>query len=574
MPRPATGRPNARHSITHSIALAAALLLAAGTASGCGGGDGGEGPGGSSPGRSGDQGTGSTAPSSPGEHSSGRDQDAATTASPTSSTSGLPRELTGQRLRWSPCPAPNAAQGEAGGSPSPLPDGTGWECATLKAPMNYAKPGGSTVRIEMIRAKKRDNGRERVGSLLFNFGGPGGSGVATLPSFGKDYAKLHSRYDLVSFDPRGVGRSEGVRCLSGKRLDAYFAADWTPDTHGERERLLSRQSAFADACEKRTGRLLPHLTTENTARDMDLMRHVLGDERLHYFGFSYGTELGGVYAHLYPDRVGRAAFDAVVDPTTTPEQGSLDQAKGFQLALDNYLAACARKGEECPVGQDPEEAKRRITELLAQLDARPLPTDSGRKLTESLAEGGIAQALYSRDLWQYLTEGLDEALGQGDGSTLLLLADSLNGRNQDGSYSTLQSSLTAIGCADARQRYGPHDIERKLPDFTAASPVFGPMSAWGMAQCDGWPVRGRWQTPPVDAKGSAPILLVGTTGDPATPYEGTRQMQRSLGEGVGVKLTYKGEGHGAYDSGDDCVRAKVNAYLLKGKVPADGSVCP
>ncbi|NGO73076.1 alpha/beta hydrolase, partial [Streptomyces boncukensis] len=490
-------------------------------------------------------------------------------------TEDLPGALTGQRLDWSRCPAPSAAQGEDAGSPSPLEDGTEWECATLTVPVDYAAPRGATLGVAVVRAREREGGGGggRIGSLLFNFGGPGGSGVAALPAFARDYRALHQRYDLVSFDPRGVGRSEGVVCLDGEQLDRYFAADWTPDTAAEEKRLFRRQDRFAQACERRAGRLLPHLTTENTARDMDLLRAVLGDDKLHYFGISYGSELGGVYAHLFPRRVGRAVLDAVADPGATPAEGSLGQTAGFEKALDSYLKDCARQDGQCPVSADPAEAKREITELLARLDAEPLPTGGPRKLTEALAESGIAQALYSERLWDALSQGLDEALRDGSGSTLLLLADSLNGRNQDGGYSTLQTSLTAINCADTAKRYTAQDIKARLPAFTRASGVFGPASAWGLAHCRNWPATGRRTAPDVSAPGAPPIVLVGNTGDPATPYEGARRMARALG-GSARLLTYKGEGHGSYDTGDSCVRKAVDGYLLDGRAPKDGTVCP
>ncbi|AXK31551.1 alpha/beta hydrolase [Streptomyces armeniacus] len=489
------------------------------------------------------------------------------------STARLPAEFTGQRLDWAPC---KGRAGTEGAAPPPLPDGTPWECATLKAPLDYAEPRGGTIDLAMVRAaavRRGSGGGPRAGSLLFNFGGPGGSGVTALPAFGTGYDKLRARYDLVSFDPRGVGRSAGVTCLDDRSLDAYFAADWTPDTKAEERRLLSRQQRFADGCERHSGRVLPHIGTLDAARDMDLMRHVLGDRKLHYFGFSYGTELGAVYAHLFPRRVGRAVFDAVVDPAKSPEESALGQVKGFQLALGNYLADCAEKGADCPLGTDPDRAERGIAALLRRLDAKPLPAGGGRKLTESLAASGIAQALYSPDLWDHLSGGLKEAERDGTGRTLLMLADAMNGRDAGGRYDTLQASLLAIGCADERQRYGPDDVRTALPRFRDASPVFGPTSAWALSACDGWPVDGRWNSPDVSAEGAAPVLLVGTTGDPATPYGGTRRMKDRLGAGVGVELTYRGEGHGAYESGDRCVRGTVDAYLLRGKVPEDGKSC-
>ncbi|MEU7369550.1 alpha/beta hydrolase [Streptomyces hygroscopicus] len=474
---------------------------------------------------------------------------------------GRPDTSAHQKLDWSPCPAPSASQ-DAAATKAP---GKDWECATLHVPLDYAKPRGRTIGIALIRAKATGPGK-RIGSLIFNFGGPGGSGVATLPALAGSYKHLRTRYDLVSFDPRGVGRSSGVRCLADRQLDAYYAADSTPDDNAEVKSLIRRVKGFAAGCEKNSGAVLPYVGTTNAARDMDLMRRVLGDKKLYYFGVSYGTELGGVYAHLYPKTVGRALFDGVVDPTQTPEQGALGQAKGFQLALGNYLRACPKGGvQSCPT-------QTRIRALLKRLDSRPVRGYGGRKLTESLADGGVAQSLYSRDYWQYLTQGI-AAAQQGDGRILLALGDAMNGRGPDGRYSTLQSALAAITCADVKERYTVRDIERKLPAFRKASPVFGDMMAWGLTQCTGWPVRGAWTTPDVSARGAAPILVVGNTGDPATPYAGAARMAKELGPGVGIQLTYKGEGHGAYDSGNACVRQTVNAYLLDGKVPKEGKVC-
>jgi pimeloyl-ACP methyl ester carboxylesterase len=506
-------------------------------------------------------------------------------------TDELPPSLTGQTLDWSRCEAPDPRQGPDEASPTPLPDPDGdgdgdgeetvWQCATLTAPLDYADPDGETIGIALIRARAAspDPG-ERIGSLLFNFGGPGGSGVATLPAFAEDYAALRERYDLVSFDPRGVGDSEGLVCLDDRRLDEYFAADAAPADAAQRRAFTDRLRGFADACEERAGPLLPHLTTANTARDMDLMREVLGDDKLHYFGVSYGTQLGGVYAHLFPRRVGRAVFDAVVDPTLSPEQSARAQAGGFQLALGNYVEGCAAEDAEagdCPLGDTTEEATERLTALLDRLRERPMATrdPQGRRLTQSLAWGGIAQALYSQDFWPYLSQGLDDALAEEDpdGTVLLALGDAMNGRNPDGTYTTLQSALVAVSCADASQRYDTADARRAQRAFREASPVFGPPLAWSLLSCTHWPVAGAGTHPAVSAEGAPPILLIGTTGDPATPYEGTRRMKEALGEGVGVELTYEGEGHGAYGSGNACVRDTADAYLLDGKVPEDGKTC-
>lgn len=498
------------------------------------------------------------------------------TASPAATDAKeLPDSLTDQKLSWKKCPEQDS-DGPVAGILEPMPDGTDWQCASLKAPMDYAEPDGDTLDIALVRAPTSASDSQRIGSLVFNFGGPGGSGVSTLPASGAEFAELHKRFDLVSFDPRGVGRSAGVECLSDKQLDDYHQEAKIPANEAEGRQAFKDQERYAEACAENSGAVLPYLTTQYTARDMDLMREVLGDDELYYFGISYGTELGAVYASLFPDRVGRAVLDAVVDPSQTPAESSLGQAKGFQRALDNFLEACEQDNEEgCPIGSSPEEAERAITQLFQRLDEKPLETDdpAGRKLNGSLASGGVALALYSDDFWEVLTEGLQSAIDDGDGTLLLRLSDLLNGRRDDGSYDNSQAALIAISCADTKPRYSLKDVRRQLPKFDEASPVFGDMTAWGMAQCHGWPVKGAADHPQIDAKGSDQILLVGTTGDPATPYEGTKKMAEALGEDVAVELTFDGEGHGAYNSGDDCVQRYVNAYLLQGELPEDGTTC-
>ncbi|MFJ2740436.1 alpha/beta hydrolase [Streptomyces sp. NPDC087440] len=484
---------------------------------------------------------------------------------------GEKQDLTTQKLTWEECPAPTAAQGE-GTKPSPLPGGTAWKCATMEAPRDYAKPDGERIELALIRAEAADKDK-RIGSLIFNFGGPGGSGVTTLPSAAKDYEKLRTRYDLVSFDPRGVGRSAPVKCQDDKALDAYYAEDATPDDAAEEKAYADGVKAYAEACQKNSGKELPYVGTTNAAKDLDLMRQVLGDEKLHYFGISYGTELGGVYAHLYPKRVGRAVFDAVVDPTQKTEQSSLGQAKGFQLALNNFAKDCVARGDDCKLqGSTPKEIEDNIVALLQRLDKKPIPGAGGRELTQSQATNGIVQTLYSKEFWPYLEQGLDEADG-GNGALLLVLADAMNGRNQDGTYSNIGAANAAINCVDSKERYDLAYAKSKVAEFKAASPVFGDFLAWGLSGCSSWPVPGQWETPDVSAPGAAPIVVVGNTGDPATPYEGARKMAEQLGKDVGVELTYKGEGHGAYNSGSTCVKSTVDDYLLEGKVPAAGKVC-
>ncbi|MDQ0794115.1 pimeloyl-ACP methyl ester carboxylesterase [Streptomyces sp. B1I3] len=297
---------------------------------------------------------------------------------------------------------------------------------------------------------------------------------------------------------------------------------------------------------------------------MDAIRRALGDRKLTYFGMSYGTELGGTYAHLFPEHVGRFVLDAVVDPTADTVGHARNQAAGFQRALENYLS---------DRGQDPEAGTRRMVELLRRVDREPLPTASGRALNENLAITGIVTPLYSRTSWPALTQALDEAENEGTGDRLLQLADSYNGRDATGHYDTQNHAQRAISCADTKARPTAAEARALLPDFREVSPVFGPFLAWDTAGwCARWPVDGERDTPEASAPGAAPVLVIGTTGDPATPYEGARRMADELGEGVGIMVTNEGEGHGSY-GGSGCVTALVDAYFLDGKVPADGHTC-
>ncbi|WP_299528511.1 alpha/beta hydrolase [uncultured Streptomyces sp.] len=516
-------------------ALSGAALLMAGALAGCGGG-GGE--------------TSGKAAGTPSATAKATASATATGGAP----AGLPASLTGQRPDWQRCEAPEG--GEAPGS--------AWRCATVKVPLDYAEPEGRTIGIALIRRQAQD-GQRRLGSLLFNFGGPGGSGVQVLPRLSASYADLNSRYDLVGFDPRGVAASAGVNCRTDQRTEqALKRIDMTPDTAAEEAAFIEDAADFGAGCAKNSGTVLPHVRTSDAARDMDVLRQVLGDEKLSYFGVSYGTELGGTYAHLFPQHVGRTVLDAVVDPTADTVGHAEHQAFGFQRALENYLK---------DRGEDPEAGTQRIVRLLRKIDAKPLPTDSGRTLNESLAITGIVTPLYARSSWPMLAQALDEAQNNGTGNGLLQLADSYNGRDEQGRYDTQAHSQRAISCADSSDRPTVEQARALLPAFRKLSPVFGPFLAWDTAGwCARWPVPGERTTPVASAPGAGPVLVIGTTGDPATPYEGAQRMADELGEGVGVMITNKGEGHGSYGE-SRCVTSLVDAYFLNGKVPADRTVC-
>lgn len=494
--------------------------------------------------------------------SGGSDGGAAPTRTPAATTppadggakasGGLPASLTGQRLDWKRCDAPEG--GEAPGS--------AWRCTQVRVPLDYDRPDGETIPVALIRKEAREKSG-RLGSLLFNFGGPGASGVDILPRAASGYGALNRRYDLVGFDPRGVQRSAGVVCRDDAEQDAAErTVDHTPDTAAEEKRFLDDATAFGAGCARRSGKVLAHTTTADTARDLDLVRQVLGDARLNYFGMSYGTQLGAAYAHLFPKNAGRLVLDAVVDPTADSVGHARNQTIGFQRALDNYLRS---------TGQDPKAGTQRIVRLLQRLDREPLAVGD-RRLTESLALTGVVMPLYSQESWPLLTTALRQA-ESGSGEELLRLADWYDDRDESGHYSTQSHSQRAISCADSAERPTAAQARALLPEFRRLSPVFGEFLAWDTAGwCANWPVKGAATGMDASAPGAAPILVVGTTGDPATPYEGAERMAKALGRGVGVLVSNEGEGHGAYGS-SSCVTTTVDAYFLDGKVPAYGKTC-
>ncbi|GAA2072294.1 alpha/beta fold hydrolase [Streptomyces albiaxialis] len=479
----------------------------------------------------------------------------------------------GGKLGWKKCAAPTSRQYQLRTPPKKMPDGAEWQCGKLRVPLDHAKPDGEKIDLALVRVRaKEKTEKKHQGSLVFNFGGPGASGVALLPlAAPESYDKLREGYDLVSFDPRGVGESAGVVCQDGKRNDADYAVESTPDDAEEVRTVKDVQKRRVQGCEKRAGKLLPHLTTENTARDMDLLRAALGDKKLGYFGISYGTQLGGVYARLFPERVGRMVLDAPIDPTLGTREAALSQIKGFELALNNYLKDCV-KSATCPLGTSAPEAGEKLAALLEKIDKKPLATRGKREVTEAMATTGIGAALYSKETWAPLSMALQEAKS-GQGDTLLALSDAYSGRGQDGQYTNMLDASVAVNCADHSARTSYEDAEKEVAAFREASAVFGPSQAWALTSCEGWPVRGKSDTVDVRTDSDAPVVVVGNTGDPATPYKGARKMTDALGGGARL-LTFKGEGHGSYDTGDACVQKNVNGYLLDGKAPKDGTVCP
>ncbi|MFI6597834.1 alpha/beta hydrolase [Nonomuraea sp. NPDC050536] len=450
--------------------------------------------------------------------------------------------LRAQRPTWSPCPDKPALQ-----------------CATLRVPLDHDKPEERTLDLGIAKIPAKDQAH-RIGSLLVNFGGPGISGIATLGWSPGMFEALNARYDIVTFDPRGVGRSAKLVCRGEREFAAYEDADQTPETPEERAALVKALEADAAACGRRMGWLIPHLSTEETARDMDILRSVLGDERLTYLGYSYGGALGTAYSQLYPDRVGRMVLDSpgIAFPWTGEENDS--DVAALNNAINAFAADCVKE-RDCPLGHKPDAAVDKIQHFVEGLDSQPLPVGGGR-LTDGLAVAGISAYLYSPDDWGELRRALSAAF-EGRGQQLFDAATS------DSSGTDSPDARLAIDCADTSYRPTPDEAEHAAELKGVVSPIFGPWLGWGRLSCHGWPTgHGQyWLAGP--SIRSAPFLVIGSKADPITPYADVKWLAGWL---QGAKLvTVDGTQHTAYLRGNRCVHRTVEDYLLKGVVP-DGDV--
>ncbi|MGV9269933.1 alpha/beta hydrolase [Kitasatospora sp. NPDC003701] len=475
----------------------------------------------------------------------------------------------GQRPAWQPCD-------------------DGFECTTFAVPLDYDHPGGGDLTLAAVRSvavpadagsgagsgsgSGSGAGGGRLGSLLLNPGGPGGSAIEYVEAVAKTYdSDVRARYDLVGLDPRGVGRSSPVTCLTGERMDAYTAADITPDDQAEIDALVAADREFAEGCRQRAGDRLAHLSTVEAARDMDVLRALLGDERLNYVGKSYGTFLGATYAGLFPGRTGRIVLDGAMDPSLDSLSGNRTQAGGFETAWAAFAKDCAKR-EDCPLGRTEQQVGDQLSALFAAVDAKPLTTaDGARRLTESQATTGVIQAMYADFLWPKLRTALADAKA-GDGTALLKLSDSYYERGPDGSYPNLMFANMAVNCLDLPAPFAaPADVQQAVPDFERTSARFGRDMAWMALTCTYWPVRATGAAHTVRAAGAAPIVVVGTTRDPATPYAWAQSLAGQLESGR--LLTFDGDGHTAYGRHDACVDGAVNGYLLGGEAPEQGKRC-
>ncbi|MFK0264810.1 alpha/beta hydrolase [Streptomyces angustmyceticus] len=474
-----------------------------------------------------------------------------------------------QKLSWEHC-GKDLQNGATTDSAAQPPGFRGrLECARLEVPRDYRNPEQSTMQVQLIRLKATGPGK-RLGSLVINPGGPGASGVNYLIDSGSAFARLGQRYDIVSFDPRGTGHTDPVSC--GSKL--------APSAGGA-DSLAAKEKRINDACGRYSGGLLRWVGTPDVARDMDVLRAAVRDDKLNYLGFSYGTKLGAVYAHEFPRKVGRMVLDSVEDPTKNTWQTALSQARGFQRALDDFAADCTRR-TDCPLGTDEHKAQDQLRDWYRKLGDRPMKAN-GETVDETSYVYALREAMYSRSDWPQLRQALAQ-LGRGDASGILRLSDtggSSAARNaavparrvgQDELPSQDQLSLRAIACRDTSERYDGRDYPRAERELTKASPLFGPDIAPTLLDCYSWPVAGDDASRDVAAPDAPRMLLVATTNDPATPYQGAFNMAREL-DNSSVVLTFRGEGHAAYTTGDPCVQRRVEDFLLDGTLPKGPVSC-
>ncbi|AJT65426.1 hypothetical protein T261_3762 [Streptomyces lydicus] len=448
---------------------------------------------------------------------------------------------------------------------------SGFECATMKAPLDYGKPGsGTDIKLAVARKKATGPGA-RIGSLMVNPGGPGGSAIDYLQQYAPQPAAVRARYDMVAMDPRGVARSSPVQCLSNKQMDRFTQTDQTPDSAAEVNTLTTAYRNFSKACEARSGKLLGHVSTIEAARDMDMLRALLHDKKLTYVGASYGTFLGATYAGLYPSRTGRLVLDGAMDPALDSRTVNINQTAGFNTAFTAFATDCIkRKG--CPLGnKSAEDAGRNLSAFFKKLDAHPVETGEARKLTESLATTGVIAAMYDEGSWPTLRQYLAQAQ-KGNGRGLLTLSDSYYERDAEGRYANQMYANPAVNCLDLPPAFTTAgQVRAAAPAFRKASPVFGDAFAWAALNCAYWPVKPTAGAHRIEAKGAAPIVVVGTTRDPATPYTWAKSLARQLSSAT--LLTYEGDGHTAYGRGSDCIDTAINTYLLEGTAPAKNKRC-
>jgi len=462
-----------------------------------------------------------------------------------------------QQLQWEPC------AGQSAGSENRL------ECARLTVPRDYARPGDGDISLLVNRYLPRsgDTGR----ALVINPGGPGAPGTSFTSYVARVLApSVAAQQAIVGFDPRGTGDSVPVNCLTDRQLTKWLRADPTPDNAAEEAALMRLAARIGPGCLRLSPTLARNLGTEQTVRDMDVLRAALNQQSLNYLGFSYGTYLGIRYAQEFPDRVGRMVLDGAIDPKLDAVGWTKGQSDGFQLALERFAQDCTRQAN-CPFPGDRNAVLSGIDALLQQIDATPMPTKGRERLVQAQALNAIFASMYSTSAWPDLRLALSNAV-RGDGTGLQVLADQAADRVGPNSYSSnAQEAFLAIACWDAPTSPGRAEMARLARQWSTKTlmPEIARALAWGMAPCANWYGHQPWTPAPVTS--NAPVLILGTRYDPATPYSWAAALRQQLP--ASRLITWEGDGHTAFGSGSACVDTAVRDYLLTGRQPASDVTC-
>lgn len=448
-------------------------------------------------------------------------------------------------------------------------------CAWVNVPLDYANPGGDTIRIRINRSRDGDSTpATHRGAILQNPGGPGVSGLGFTSYVSALLGGEVTRaYDVIGFDQRSVGRSEPVSCMSNSYNVKWLDADSTPDTKNEEQRLLNLAKGIGEGCLDRTPAITAHDSTVDAARDLDIIRASLGDAKLNFLGFSYGTYLGATYAGLFPDRVGRLVLDGALDPTLDAMQLSKGQSDGFQLALKRFMKDCLSR-PKCPFTGSTSHALRHLNTFLVNLDTTPLPARPSQPLLQPQAINAVFGSLYATWQWPTLRSAFRKAFNAGDGTALQSISFGATNRTPSGRFtSNVNSAFLAIGCTDTvapPKRKGLAKAAKQWAKGTKVPEMARAMS-WGNAPCSYWPVSASAPAQPITAAGAPPILVVGTKYDPATPLQWAKSLASQLESGT--LLQYNGDGHTAYGGSSRCIDNAVNTFFMTGTAPPDGTIC-
>lgn len=442
------------------------------------------------------------------------------------------------------------------------------ECTTVKVPLSYSDPGGQSIELALNRRSAENSDK----NLLVNPGGPGGSGLDMVTSsvplmFSKE---LQKEYNIIGFDPRGVGQSTPISCLDDEERDAAREENlrsWVP---ADRQKLREEARKYAQSCKENSGELLGHVDTVSAAKDMDIIRAALGDEKLNYLGYSYGTFLGATYADLFAGNSGRLVLDGALDPTSTASEVDRAQAIGFEGEITAWLDDCLAAAG-CPFTGSVDEARDQLQDFMAGVEKKPLVSSDGRTVPIIDFINGFIVPLYDNGTWPLLTSAMSDAM-DGDVDQILMFADMTADRESDGTYSSNSSEVFgAINCLDRPMNADQATMDAEAKQLQEASPVLGKYLSYGAMNCESWPYPATGQPGELNAEGAGDILVVGTTEDPATPYQWAEALAGQL-EG-GRLLTFEGHGHTAYGRSNDCITSAVDGYLIGGKLPDEGTRC-